>query len=50
VTFAREGMAFIVLAAALAGGGYALALGRRSWMLWLVAFVAIFYGHWTFVR
>jgi phosphatidylserine decarboxylase len=37
VSFAREGWAFIVMAALLAGGGYALAISSRSWMLWLVA-------------
>jgi len=40
-------MAFIVLAAALAGGGYALALGRRSWMLWLVAFALTVVALWV---
>jgi phosphatidylserine decarboxylase len=38
VSFAREGFPFIVIAALLATGGYALALNRRSWPLWLLAF------------
>src|SRR5881275_1516901 len=39
VNFAREGLLFIVIAVLVAGGGYALALNRRSWPLWLLAFV-----------
>lgn len=39
MNFAREGYPFMLLAAALAAVGYALALGRRSWTLWLVAAV-----------
>jgi phosphatidylserine decarboxylase len=38
VNFAREGLVFIVIAALIAAGGFALALNRRSWPLWLVAF------------
>jgi phosphatidylserine decarboxylase len=37
VNFAREGIPFILIALALAAGGYTLALARRSWQLWLLA-------------
>lgn len=37
MNFAREGIPFILIALALAAGGYTLALARRSWPLWLVA-------------
>jgi phosphatidylserine decarboxylase len=37
VNFAREGYPFMLLAVAVAATGYAVALGRRSWPLWLVA-------------
>lgn len=36
--FAPEGIPFIVIALTLAVAGYALALARRSWPLWLLAF------------
>jgi len=39
VTFAREGLAFIVVAAIVSLATYALALERRSWPLWLLAFL-----------
>ena len=39
MSFAREGLAFILVAALIAVGGYAAALTRRSWPLWLLAFV-----------
>jgi len=38
VNFAREGFLFIVIAALIALGAFGLALNRRSWPLWLVAF------------
>jgi FtsH-binding integral membrane protein len=38
VSFAREGLVFIAIAALLAAGTYAVALHRRSWPLWLLAF------------
>lgn len=37
--FAREGIPVIVAALALAIAGYAVALMRRSWPLWLLAFL-----------
>ena len=38
VSFAREGLVFIAIAALVAAGTYAVALNRRSWPLWLLAF------------
>src|SRR5258708_36383125 len=37
VSFAREGLVFIAIAALITAGTYALALNRRSWPLWLLA-------------
>ncbi|HET8771956.1 MAG TPA: phosphatidylserine decarboxylase family protein [Gemmatimonadaceae bacterium] len=39
MTFAREGIPFILIALGLAAVGFTAALMRRSWPLWLVAFV-----------
>lgn len=39
MNFAREGYPFILIAFAMAAAGYAAALARRSWPLWLLAFV-----------
>ena len=47
MNFAREGIAFIVIAALIAAGGYALALNRRSWPLWLLAFVLTLVAIWV---
>jgi phosphatidylserine decarboxylase len=47
VNFAREGLVFIVIAALIAAGGYALALNRRSWPLWLLAFVLTVIALWV---
>jgi phosphatidylserine decarboxylase len=47
VNFAREGIIFIVIACLLAAGTYALALGRRSWGLWLLAFVLTALAVWV---
>ena len=47
MNFAREGLIFIVIAALVAAGGYALALNRRSWPLWLVAFVLTLLALWV---
>jgi phosphatidylserine decarboxylase len=38
VNFAREGLSFIVISAVIALGMFGLALNRRSWPLWLLAF------------
>ena len=47
MSFAREGFPFIIIAALLATGGYALALNRRSWPLWLLAFVLTVLALWV---
>lgn len=47
MNFAREGIPFILIAAALAAGGYAGALARRSWGLWLLAFVLTLLVLWV---
>ena len=38
MNFAREGLSFIAIAALVAVGAFGVALMRRSWPLWLVAF------------
>jgi phosphatidylserine decarboxylase len=47
VSFAREGLVFIVIAAVLAMGAFGLALIRRSWVLWLLAFVLTLLALWV---
>lgn len=47
MNFAREGFLFIVIAALIALGAFGLALGRRSWPLWLVAFVFTVIALWV---
>jgi phosphatidylserine decarboxylase len=47
VNFAREGFLFIVIAALIALGAFGLALSRRSWPLWLVAFVFTVVALWV---
>jgi phosphatidylserine decarboxylase len=47
VNFAREGLIFIVIAALLASGGYAVALKYRSWPLWLLAFLLTLIAIWV---
>jgi phosphatidylserine decarboxylase len=47
MNFAREGYPFILIAAALAGGSFGLALLRRSWPLWLLAFVLTVIALWV---
>lgn len=47
MNFAREGLLFIVIAALLAAGTFALALNRRSWPLWLLAFVFTLLALWV---
>lgn len=51
MSFAREGYPFIVAAMLIAAIAYAVALGRRSWPLWLVAFaltVVVLWVAWFF--
>lgn len=38
MNFAREGLSFIVIAVLVAVGAFGVALSRRSWPLWLLAF------------
>ena len=47
LSFAREGLVFIAIAALIAAGTYALALNRRSWPLWLIAFVLTLFALWV---
>jgi len=47
VSFAREGIIFIVIAALIAAATYALALNRRSWPLWLLAFLFTVIALWV---
>ncbi|MEK0430755.1 MAG: hypothetical protein RL139_559 [Gemmatimonadota bacterium] len=47
MNFAREGIPFILIAAALAAVGYTAALARRSWPLWLLAFVLTLLVLWV---
>ena len=47
MSFAREGMPFIAGAAIIAIASYALALNRRSWPLWLLAFVLTLLAIWV---
>jgi phosphatidylserine decarboxylase len=47
MNFAREGITFIVIAALIAAGAYAAALSRRSWPLWLLAFLLTVVALWV---
>src|ERR1700712_2383885 len=47
VSFAREGILYIVIAALIAAGTYAIALNRRSWPLWLLAFLLTIIALWV---
>jgi phosphatidylserine decarboxylase len=47
VSFAREGLVFITIAALVAAGTFALALNRRSWPLWLLAFTLTVLALWV---
>jgi phosphatidylserine decarboxylase len=47
VSVAKEGLLFIVIAALIAAGGYALALNRRSWPLWILAFLLTLVALWV---
>lgn len=47
MSFAREGLPFIGTAVVLAAAAYALALGRRSWPLWLLAFLLTLLALWV---
>ena len=47
MNFAREGLAFIIIATLIAAGAYGVALNRRSWPLWLLAFVLTLLALWV---
>ena len=47
MSFAREGLPLIAIAALIAAGTYALALNRRSWPLWLLAFALTIAALWV---
>jgi len=47
VNFAREGISFILISALVAVGAFGLAVSRRSWPLWLGAFLLTFFALWV---
>lgn len=47
MNFAREGLAFIVISALVAIGAFGLAVARRSWPLWLAAFLLTAVALWV---
>jgi phosphatidylserine decarboxylase len=47
VNFAREGLSLIAIAAVIAAGAFGIALQRRSWPLWLFAFVLTIIALWV---
>ncbi|HXN75216.1 MAG TPA: phosphatidylserine decarboxylase family protein [Gemmatimonadaceae bacterium] len=47
MNFAREGLLFIAIAAVVAAGAFGFAISRRSWSLWLVAFVLLLLALWV---
>jgi len=47
VSFAREGLIFIAIAALIAVGTFAFALNRRSWPLWLAAVLLVVVAIWV---
>ncbi len=47
MNFAREGLAFIVISALIALGVFGVALSRRSWPLWLLAFALTLIALWV---
>ncbi len=47
MNFAREGLLFIAIAAVIAAGGFGFAISRRSWGLWLAAFVLLLIALWV---
>jgi len=47
VNFAREGLSFIVVASLVAIGAFGVALSRRSWPLWLLAFGLTIVALWV---
>jgi phosphatidylserine decarboxylase len=47
VNFAREGLTFITISALIALGAFGVALNRRSWPLWLLAFALTLIALWV---
>ncbi|MEO6877497.1 MAG: phosphatidylserine decarboxylase family protein [Gemmatimonadaceae bacterium] len=47
MNFAREGLAFIAISALIALGVFGVALSRRSWPLWLLAFALTLIALWV---
>jgi phosphatidylserine decarboxylase len=47
LNFAREGLLFISIAAVIAAGAFGFAVSRRSWGLWLAAFVLLLLALWV---
>jgi phosphatidylserine decarboxylase len=47
VSFAREGVPFIMIAIAIAGGSFGLAVMWRSWPLWLLALLLTIVALWV---
>jgi phosphatidylserine decarboxylase len=47
LNFAREGLVFIAIAAFIAAGAFGFAVTRRSWGLWLAAFVLLLLALWV---
>lgn len=46
MNFAREGLVFIAIAGVVAAGAFGFAVTRRSWGLWLAAFVLLLLALW----
>ena len=47
MNFAREGLLFIGIAAVIAASAFGFAISRRSWGLWLAAFVLLLLALWV---
>lgn len=47
MSFAKEGVLFIVVATLVAAGAYAVAVNRRSWPFWLLAFALTLIALWV---
>jgi len=47
LNFAREGLLFIGIAAVVAASAFGFAINRRSWGLWLAAFVLLLLALWV---
>lgn len=47
MSFAREGLLFIAIATVVAAGAFGFAVSRRSWGLWLAAFVLLLAAIWV---